>query len=121
MAHFYGTLQGARGEATRLGTKNSGIHTTTCSYQGKVRVVLDFDEKTGKDIATISLAKHMGSGVEYTLFEGPVGEKPTTDVAPDDADLAEAAEGDICTGCGRASIDCSRDPCDDVLEDREDM
>jgi hypothetical protein len=25
MAHFYGNLQGSRGEATRMGTKNSGI------------------------------------------------------------------------------------------------
>jgi len=214
MAHFYGTLQGARGEATRLGTKNSGLHTTACSYEGKVRVVLDFDEKLGKDIATVSLAKHMGQGVEVELFSGPVGEEPPKDVLPgvlaaakgmihyattapatdpgegwwedldaafaagakqaefeaaklmrqflrklgiesegmdgyalcpgcsrslasgehdpdctlkdndededeDDADLEEAAEGETCDGCGRASIDCSRDPCKDVIADRE--
>lgn len=37
----------------------------------------------------------------------------------DDADLAEAAEGEVCDGCHRASIDCSRDPCPDVIEDRK--
>lgn len=35
-----------------------------------------------------------------------------------DTDLAEAAEGDACNACGRASIDCSRDPCAAVLRDR---
>lgn len=37
----------------------------------------------------------------------------------DDADLETAADGDTCTACKRASIDCSRDPCADVLADRE--
>lgn len=92
MAHFYGTLQGSRGEATRLGTKNSGIMTTTCSYQGKVRVCLNFDPRTGQDIATISLAKHMGKGVERTLFKGPVGEKPVNEAMPG---LLYAARGMI--------------------------
>jgi hypothetical protein len=36
-----------------------------------------------------------------------------------DEDLREAAEGEECDGCGRASIDCSRDPCPDVIADRE--
>ena len=36
----------------------------------------------------------------------------------DDSDLAEAAAGDFCTGCGRESIICSRDPCPGVIADR---
>jgi hypothetical protein len=36
-----------------------------------------------------------------------------------DADLAEAADGDTCTACGRDSLDCSRDPCAAVIADRE--
>lgn len=39
----------------------------------------------------------------------------------DDAGLAAAAEGETCDGCGRASIDCSRAPCADVMEDRGDL
>ena len=35
-----------------------------------------------------------------------------------DADLAMAAEGEVCTGCHRPSIECSRDPCIGVIEDR---
>lgn len=33
-------------------------------------------------------------------------------------DLAEAADGDICTACERDSFDCSRDPCAAVIADR---
>ena len=40
-------------------------------------------------------------------------------IAQDDADLEEAAEGQTCTACERSSIDCSRDPCPDVIADRE--
>jgi len=36
----------------------------------------------------------------------------------DDAGLAEAAEGDICEACGRASIECSRAPCPTVIAER---
>lgn len=36
-----------------------------------------------------------------------------------DADLAEAAGDEVCHGCGRPSLDCSRDPCPDVIADRE--
>ena len=44
----------------------------------------------------------------------------TFDGAMDDSDLEEPAEGETCDGCGRPSLDCSRDPCDDVREDRGD-
>lgn len=35
-----------------------------------------------------------------------------------DTDLAEAAEGEICNACLRPSIECSRNPCPAVIEDR---
>jgi len=38
----------------------------------------------------------------------------------DDSDLAEAAAGETCTACGRASIECSRAPCPAVIADRGD-
>lgn len=102
MAHFYGTLQGARGEATRLGTKNSGLMTTTCSYEGKVRMTLTYDPELGCDIARVELARHMGSGTERLLYEGPVGEfDPTTCVDCNEGYKLDVLPNGIkrCPGC----------------------
>ncbi len=40
MAHFYGTIQGNRGQASRLGSKTSGLSLTAASYQGAVNTHL---------------------------------------------------------------------------------
>jgi len=37
----------------------------------------------------------------------------------DGADLREASDGFQCRACGRDEHDCSADPCDDVIADRE--
>ena len=58
MAHFLGTLQGARGEASRLGGKESGLRTVAASWQGSVRVYLSVEN--GVDWATV------------LLYEGPI-------------------------------------------------
>ena len=65
MAHFRGTLQGARGEASRLGTRSSGLQTVAASWQGAVRVELY--ERDGYDCARISLTPHRGAGVNRLL------------------------------------------------------
>ena len=72
MAHFIGSVQGQRGEASRLGGKKSGLTAYAASWQGGVRVSLYHDETTGKDRVCIALAKHWGAGVNKVLFEGPV-------------------------------------------------
>lgn len=41
MAHFYGNLKGSRGEATRCGTKSSGIRVSARSWAGSVSVEMD--------------------------------------------------------------------------------
>jgi hypothetical protein len=74
MAHYYGTLQGHRGEASRLGTKNAGLRTYAASWQGAVEVQLY--HRDGKDYACVQLVPHRGSGVHATLYDGPVGELP---------------------------------------------
>ena len=38
MAHFYGNLKGSRGEATRCGTRQSGIRVSARSWAGSVSV-----------------------------------------------------------------------------------
>ena len=49
MSQYYGTLQGNRGEATRCGTKGSGMETYTAGWGGAIRVVLWYDEKNKCD------------------------------------------------------------------------
>lgn len=71
MAHFYGTIQGSRGEASRLGGKNTGLQTTAASWHGAVRTVLYVDDK-GRDCARVSLTPWQGRGISRDVFEGPV-------------------------------------------------
>ena len=40
MSHFYGVLTGSRGQATRCGTKNSGLNTTAAGWKGAIEVYL---------------------------------------------------------------------------------
>ena len=71
MAHFRGTIQGARGQASRLGHVSSGLQVEAASWQGKVTVSLF--KQDGKDWALVCLAPHHGAGICRTLYDGPVG------------------------------------------------
>jgi hypothetical protein len=53
MAHFYGKIQSNGGEATRTGSKASGIVASAGGWTvgGEIRVY--FDEATGGDVAEI--------------------------------------------------------------------
>lgn len=73
MSHFYGVVQGSRGEATRTGGSGSGMRTTAASWQGAVQVQLYMDAETGKDFAHVYLRPWRGRGVDQTLYRGPVG------------------------------------------------
>jgi hypothetical protein len=70
MARFYGSLQGNRGEATRMGTARSGLSTYTAGWDGAVRVVIE--DRDGVDYVTVQLTKWQGSGTYRLLYEGPV-------------------------------------------------
>ena len=71
MAHFYGKLHGNRGEATRLGTKASGITTWAASWKGAVRVSL-YVNKDGQDMALVELREWRGQGSDRIIYQGPV-------------------------------------------------
>ena len=83
MAHFLGSIQGSRGEASRLGTKSSGLDVTAASWSGSVRVRLWFDESSAVDHCSVSLSPWHGSGVSVSLYRGPVGEFVSTGVCED--------------------------------------
>ena len=70
MAHFRGTTSGGRGEASRLGTKASGIRVEAQSWAGKVVVTLE--ERDGVDFARVTLEPHHGAGTFRALYDGPV-------------------------------------------------
>lgn len=73
MSAFYGTIQGNRGEATRCGSKNSGMETYCASWSGAVRSFAYVGED-GTDMVRVELTPWRGSGVRHTLYEGPIGE-----------------------------------------------
>lgn len=75
MSHFYGTLQGSRSQATRCGTKNSGIVAVAASWAGAVHTVVYQDEQ-GRDRYDISLMPWEGRGISYNIACGYVGEEP---------------------------------------------
>ena len=49
MAQFYASIEGNRGEATRMGTKASGIKGHIRGWRVGVRAECYHDAKTGKD------------------------------------------------------------------------
>ena len=75
MSHFYGTLQGNRGSATRCGSKESGITTYTASWEGAVRTAAYYDEQTNTDMVIVELVPWHGAGTERRLYSGPISGK----------------------------------------------
>lgn len=88
MAHFYGTLQGSRGLASRLGTKNSGLETVAAGWQGAIKV--EVWEDNGRDMYRVTLMPWQGSGGRpQMLAEGELN------AALDEAEAAAAIGEDV--------------------------
>ena len=64
MSHFYGIIRGNRGNATRCGSKDSGIHATIKSWDNTVYAELRSDDK-GKDFLKIDIPKGL-----YVIING---------------------------------------------------
>ena len=73
MSHFYGTMQGSRGEATRCGTKNSGMSVCAASWKGAIRTDL-FVDGDGDDAYRVVQTAWRGEGVHRVLAEGKIGQ-----------------------------------------------
>lgn len=54
MAQFRATIQGCRGEASRLGTKRSGITAKINGWNCGIVVFAEYDETLGKDVFHIT-------------------------------------------------------------------
>ena len=71
MAKYYGTLQGNRGQASRLGSTASGISASVQSWAGSLTVSLDGDP----DAPTVTIARAEGSGRGgKTIFVGSLAD-----------------------------------------------
>jgi len=75
MAQFFGSVQGNRGAATRLGNKQSGLNVTATSWSGSVRV--DLYEEHGRDFCRVMLMPWRGStGPTREIYSGPIDGSP---------------------------------------------
>jgi len=75
MSHFYGTLQGSRGEATRCGTKKSRMETYCASWHGAVRCcayVHKNEKGVEEDWVRVELTPWQGRGSNRLLYDGPI-------------------------------------------------
>lgn len=73
MSHFYGVLNGSRGETTRAGTKRSGLSVTAASWRGAIRVELFLDQN-GDDCFRVLQTPWHGEGISELLAEGVIGQ-----------------------------------------------
>jgi hypothetical protein len=74
MSHFYGTLQGSRGEATRCGTKNSGMEAIAASWKGAIVTDLFIDSQ-GRDCYVVRQIPWHGVGINEEIARGVIGEE----------------------------------------------
>lgn len=70
MAHFIGNIQGQRGQASRLGSKASGVEVIAASWAGAVRAAAY--EKDGTDMVRVHLTTWRGAGADVLLYDGPI-------------------------------------------------
>lgn len=77
MSHFYATIRGHRGEATRQGTARSGMYSNTAGWKGSISVYLWESSRAEHDDCpdryTVSLVPWSSSGGESRVIaEGPL-------------------------------------------------
>ena len=74
MSHFYSVIQGNRGQATRCGTKDSGVTAITASWTGAIRTDLWYAPEDEVNRYTILMIPWHGVGTTRIIKSGIVGE-----------------------------------------------
>lgn len=70
MAHFYASIQGQRGEATKLGSKSSGIQGHIRGWNIGARIQCFVNSK-GEDMVQVWITPGSnGAGREHMIFSG---------------------------------------------------
>lgn len=72
MSHFYGTLQGNRGEVTCGGSSDSGVSARAASWQGCGCADVYFNEDKQEDWVRLSVKPWHGRGRSKVFYDGPV-------------------------------------------------
>ena len=73
MAQFRAIIQGQRGEASRLGSKSTGLRAVVQSWGGEVAVKMYHDVSTDLDCVRVTLRAHSRAQPgEIELYDGPV-------------------------------------------------
>lgn len=68
MAQFYASIQGNRGQATRMGTKKSGMSGHIRGWNIGCRVYMHYNEETKQDECTVSITSgSKGNGGFYDV------------------------------------------------------
>ena len=62
MGQFRGTVTGGKGEARRIGHKNTGLRTTCQGWESGVSVVGRYDKELNKDVFFIYATGGSGTG-----------------------------------------------------------
>lgn len=74
MAHYYSRIKGHRGEATRCGSKSSGITARADSYSIGARIEINWSAQLQSDVVTIYAttgSSSSGSRIfSYTIQDG---------------------------------------------------
>lgn len=76
MARFYGSVQGNRGQATRLG--HTTLDVSAQSYNGDIRVQLYDHEGTDWCRIWAEVHKNRGGGDTFTIYCGPISDLLST-------------------------------------------
>tara|TARA_R100001086_G_scaffold171488_1_gene93776 strand:- start:612 stop:836 length:225 start_codon:yes stop_codon:yes gene_type:complete len=74
MAQYYSTICGNRGEATRCGTKDSGISAVAASWDGCIRTNIWYDASADVNRFEVVQSTWQGKGIRKVLSVGIVGE-----------------------------------------------
>ena len=72
MSHFYGVLEGSRGQATRCGTKSSGVNVTAAGWQGAIVTHVRYNADKDRDEYRVYLEPWHGSGGDRRLLSAGV-------------------------------------------------
>ena len=76
MGQFYASIQGNRGQATRQGTKNSGLEGHVRGWSIGARVIMGYDKDKQEDVCSVYLT----SGSSYGRSDKLIGQYRISDI-----------------------------------------